>query len=311
MIKPVFPNTFIIGVQKAGTTSLDDWLSQHTEIYCYDSLKDVHLFGVYNKEEIEKKLLQEPASYNNEPVILQSAVNYIFYPFLLECIREYSPVAKLIIILRNPVDRAISAYTYFKKMLREKRPIEEALLYTPEYITEFSKENNDFTYIEHGLYYRQISECLKIFSRDQLLVLDYEELKQPETLSSKIFSFLNIDPSFKPDFSPKNITGEIKNAWLQEKLIQKSSLKKFLVKYLLDFWMPRSKRKLLKKKVFEINTSKSNNAGNDASFEETQAVKESLEQYFIDDIRLLDNLLNTDFFGKWFAKRWQSVKFDQ
>ena len=58
-MKPVYPNSFIIGVQKAGTTTLDDWLSQHPQIYCYDSLKDVHLFGLLEKDAIEKKLLQE------------------------------------------------------------------------------------------------------------------------------------------------------------------------------------------------------------------------------------------------------------
>src|SRR3954447_16033062 len=128
MKKPHYPNAFIIGVQKGGTTTLDDWLSQHPQIYCYDSLKDVHLFGVLNNDEIEKKLLEEPCEYNIEPVVLQSAVNYIFYPQLLCAIKENCSDAKLIVIIRNPVDRAISAYSYFKKMLREQRPIEEALL---------------------------------------------------------------------------------------------------------------------------------------------------------------------------------------
>ena len=78
MTKPVYPNTFIIGVQKAGTTTLDDWLSQHPQIYCYDALKDVHLFGLLDTADIEKKLLMEPTPYKGQPVVLQSAVNYIF-----------------------------------------------------------------------------------------------------------------------------------------------------------------------------------------------------------------------------------------
>src|SRR5215813_3567944 len=117
--RAVLPNTFIIGVQKAGTTTLDDWLSQHPQVYCYESLKDVLLFVRFKtSEEIEARLKKEPLPYENQPIVLQSAVNYIFYPEFLEKLAQMYPAAKLIIILRNPADRAVSSYYYFKKMLR-------------------------------------------------------------------------------------------------------------------------------------------------------------------------------------------------
>ncbi len=184
MQKAIFPNTFIVGVQKSGTTTLDDWLSQHPEIYGYDTLKDVHLFARFKSfGEIENRLKQEPAAYSGEPVVLQSAVNYIFYPDMLKQIAQHSPGAKLIVILRNPVQRAFSAYYYFKKMLREKRPVHQALMYSPKKDLPFSKDNNDFTYIEHGLYAAQIKSCLQYFSKEQLLILDYEELKTPALIA--------------------------------------------------------------------------------------------------------------------------------
>jgi len=202
----------------------------------------------------------------------------------------------LIVILRHPVNRAISAYTYFKKMMREQRSIEEALLYQPQNDLAFSKMNNDITYIEHGLYYRQIKVCLDYFPKKQLLVLDYDELlTQPENLVKKVFSFLGVDESFKAEFASRNITGEIKNQWLQEKLIKQSKLKKFVVKYFIDFWMPRSKRKTLKKKLFEMNTGKKE------TNENLQKIKEQLAQYFIEDAKKLDELLGTTFSEKWFA----------
>jgi hypothetical protein len=298
MKNPHYPNTFIIGVQKAGTTTLDNWLSQHPQIYCYNSLKDVHLFGVLYKDEIENKLLQESVEYSGEPVVLQSAVNYIFYPQLLCAIKENCPDAKLIVVLRNPVDRAISAYYYFKKMLRERRSMQEALLYQPQYGLAFSKINNDLTYIEHGLYYRQIKNCIHHFSKEQLLVLDHDELaKQPEIIIKKVFSFLRIDESFKPDLDLKNITGEIKNEWLQEQLIRQSGLKKFIVKYFINFWMPRSKRKMLKKKIVELNTGEKNKK----ETKELQKIKEQLSKYFVEDAKQLDELLDTTFSEKWFT----------
>ncbi len=304
MTKPVYPDSFIIGVQKAGTTTLDDWLSQHPQVYCYDSLKDVQLFGVLDAETIEKKLLQEPSMYNGERVVLQSAVNYIFYPELLKAIKEQNAAAKLIVIIRNPVDRAVSAYSYFKKMLREKRKIKEALLYKPAETWTFSKDNNDFTYIEHGWYYRQINACLEYFNKEQLLVVDYDELvKNPAALTKKIFSFLKVDESFVPDFTPKNITGAVKNQWLQQNLIKQNKLKTFIVKYFINPWMPRSKRRLMKQKMFEMNTGDKNVAvAQDKKElpEEIKAIKAALANYFIEDTAKLDKLLGTNFSDNWF-----------
>ena len=258
MSKAVLPNTFIIGIQKAGTTTLDDWMAQHPQIYCYESLKDVMLFFRFkSSEEILQRMEKEPITYEGQPVVLQSAVNYIFYPQFLEKLSQMSPAAKLIVILRNPVDRAISSYSYFTKMLREKRPMQEAVIYAQKEITEFSKDNSDFTYIEHGFYARQIKDCYKYFSRDQLLVLDYDDLAHdPSKLLKQIFSFLGIDENFKPDLTPKNVTGSVKNQYLQESLINRGKFRKWFVDKIVDPIFPVGKRKMLKRKLFELNTGK-------------------------------------------------------
>jgi len=124
-----FPNTFLIGVQKAGTTTLNDWLGQHPQIFCYKSLKDVHLFARFKSHsEIMRRLAQEPALYKGEPIVLQSGVNYVFYPHFLQKIKEYNPSAKLLLILRNPVERAFSAYSYLQKMMREERSFKRSVV---------------------------------------------------------------------------------------------------------------------------------------------------------------------------------------
>jgi hypothetical protein len=304
---PVLPNTFIIGVQKAGTTTLDDWLAQHPQIYCYESLKDIHLFARFKtKEEIIERLKKEPAPYKNQPVILQSAVNYIFYPQLLKAIAGFEPKAKLILILRNPVDRAISSYGYFTKMLRETRPIEEALIYKPGNATEFSKDNSDFTYIEHGFYAKQIKSCLEYFPQEQLLILDYDDLaKNPSSLLHKIFSFLDIDVSFQPDLTPKNVTGTVRNQFLQESIInRRSNARKWVVDNIVDPIFPVAKRKLLKRKLFEMNTGKIKPAQASvptANKETVEKIKKQLAPYFYDDAKELDKMLQTKFYERWFG----------
>ena len=310
MSNAVFPNTFVIGIQKAGTTTLDDWLAQHPQIYCYESLKDVHLFARFKiTEEMYQRLKKEPVHYKDQPVVLQSAVNYIFYPQMLQKIAEYAPQAKLIVILRNPVDRAISSYSYFKKMLRETRPMQEALIYKPatDSAFEFSNDNSDFTYIEHGFYAKQIKTCLAYFSKEQLLVLDYDDLaKNTASLLKDMFSFLEIDNSFQPDLTPKNVTGSVKSQLMQETIIKKqSSFRKWVVDNLIDPIFPVGKRKMLKRKLFELNTGKkkaAQPAQEQESKEMVEQIKQQLKPLFVEDAKELDALLGTNFSAKWFAK---------
>jgi hypothetical protein len=299
-----FPNAFLIGVQKAGTTTLNDWLSQHPEIYCYNSLKDIPLFVKFPQpQQLNKRLLLETPAYAQEPVVLHSAVNYIFYPSLLQQIKEKQPGAKLILIVRNPVARAISSYFYFKKMMRENRDIEEALNYQPKNNFEITRDNNDFTYLEHGFYYEQVRHCLKIFPKEQLLVLDYDDLKnKPLALLKSTFGFLNVDEDFQPNLEAKNVTGELKSKFLQQSIVKKSGLRKWVVNNLVDPWLPVNKRKLIKNRMFEMNTSKQDQpAGTEISEATLQKLKASLRELYLHDAARLDELLGTGFYSKWFG----------
>ena len=307
MSKPVFPNTFIIGIQKAGTTSLDDWLNQHPQIYCYNTLKDVLLFFRFkSRKEMEDRMAKEIPAYNNEPVVLQSAVNYIFYPQYIQQLSENTPGARLIVLLRNPVDRAVSSYFYFTKMLRETRSPEDALLYQPKNSFVPSRDNHDFTYIEHGFYGKQVKSVLDYFKKDQLLVLDYDELvSSPQTLLKKIFSFLHVDENFVTDTTASNVTGNVVNQRLQSTLVSQNKYRKWIVDHLIDSWLPVSKRKALKKKLFELNTSKKTKpvaSSQPITKEQLQPIKAKLKEYYLDDAKQLDSLLGTDFSNKWFSK---------
>jgi hypothetical protein len=299
-----FPNTFLIGVQKAGTTTLNDWLCQHPQIYGYASLKDIPLFVKFpSQEQLNKRLTLETPPYNGQHIVLHSAVNYIFYPSLLQKISNARPDAKLLLILRNPVDRAISSYFYFRKMLREKRDPEPALIYEPRQNFDITRDSNDFTYIEHGFYYEQIKACLQYFSRGQLLIVNYDDLKiKPQQLLNCVFLFLGIDENFQPDLTPKNVTGDVKSHFVQEKILQKNKFRKWIVDHLIDPWLPVNKRKLIKNKIFELNTSKPRQTDATAFDDERlQAVKNKLREFYLHDTAQLDELLGTRFYSRWFG----------
>jgi hypothetical protein len=300
-----FPNTFLIGIQKAGTTTLNDWLSQHPDIYCYNSLKDIPLFVKFPQpQQLNKRLLLETPGYAQQSIVLHSAVNYIFYPSLLKQIAAKQPDAKLVLILRNPVARAISSYFYFKKMLRENRNIEEALIYHPKNNFEITRDNNDFTYIEHGFYFEQVRNCFKEFPKEQLLILDYNDLKdQPGELLKNVFSFLGVDETFQPNLEAKNVTGELKSKLLQQSIVKKSGLRKWVVDKLVDPWLPVNKRKLIKNKMFEMNTAKQQQpvAAMEINEATLQKIRSYLKELYLHDTAQLDELLGTDFYSRWFG----------
>lgn len=251
------PNTFIIGVQKAGTTSLHNWLSQHPDIYAPQEFKDTDYFVNPNRtHEIVKRFNKDYAGYSDEAIILQTYVNYILYSHSLSLIKEFTPQAKVIVVLRKPEDRAISAYKYFIKMGREDRKPKEALIYKPKNELYYSQDNNDFTYLEHGLYGTQLENVFKIFDSKDILILQFEELlESPIKITKKVFKFLGVDSSFSPIFYKKNQTGTIKSQWLQNQLMGSNSLKRAFIKLFVDWWLPSRKRQLVKKRIIEMNTS--------------------------------------------------------
>lgn len=298
------PNTYLVGVQKAGTTTLHDWLVQHPEIFGVSELKDFDFFSPPERSLKSGELLsKEFKAHKGETVVLQSCVNYILYPKSLRGIFNLEPNAKLIVILRNPVSRAFSAYQYFKKLNIEKRSLKEALLYEPKEGLEFSRFNSDFTYIEHGLYYKQLMDCFEIFPREQVLVLDFEDLKkEPENVLNKAYKFLAVSEGFETKLNVKNVTGSVRSSFINN-LLTDSKLLKYPVKLASIFGMTPRKRKMIKQRLMDINTSKLN-VKNAESFEaDRRLISEKLASLFLPDAQKLDQLLGTNFSMRWFSNK--------
>jgi hypothetical protein len=118
-----------------------------------------------------------------------------------------------------------------------------------------------------------------------------------------MFTFLGVDADFMPDLTPKNVTGSVKSQLLQETIIKKQSkFRKWAVDNIIDPVFPVGKRKMLKRKLFELNTGKNQVAKpvQEESKETIAAVKQALAPYFINDAKELDAILGTSFSAKWF-----------
>lgn len=220
---------FLIGAQKAGTTTLYSWLSQHPEIGAPEALKDFHFFS--SPEYFPKGYNWFDKLYKNEPSPrINGAVNYIFQSEVPERVKTYNPEAKFIIILRDPVKRAFSGHQYFKKLNIENLSFSEAIQREKEGKLLGRSEKDDLSYIGHGQYYKQLQHWLQFFNKEKFCILFYEEVfKDPEEHLPKIFKFLNVDPTFKPLFKTKNVSGQVKYKSLNKLIYSERSPLKVLV----------------------------------------------------------------------------------
>lgn len=248
-------NTFIIGAQKAGTTSLYDWLGQHLEIDAPQEIKDYHFFNYEENFNKGTKYLENFYKKNCK-INIHCAVNYMYFGELsAKRIFDYNPDAKIIICLRNPIQRAISAYKYFVRILKESNSFSVALHKEINGELKSFQELSNNTYIEHGFYYDQIQTYLKYFPREQINFVFFEELvdsSKQESLMNDVLRFLNIQTKYNFNFQQLNASGMPKS-----KLLNYIKHKTFIPK-LFKLFMPFSYRRRISKQIEELNISDKN-----------------------------------------------------
>ena len=292
----LLPNTFLIGAQKAATTSLYYWLSQNQEICAPLSVKDYAFFtrpeyynlGISHINDFYKY------DFHNQNVVLQGSVHYIFFEDALKRIYQHQPKANFILSLRHPIKRAISAYRFAKKFNYEFESFERAIKLEQKRLqsTDIRKQS-ECTYLHHGLYYKQISTFLKYFEKEQLHICFYEDIKSdPDRVIKEIFDFLGVDSSFSPELKPMNRTGELKNKTFQKIAFGEHPVRNFIVRKILRKLIPEKTRTSLRWKVIDMNTNSSQ-----ASLKEIdipQNTFDFLTTFFEDDITKLEELLDKD-----------------
>jgi hypothetical protein len=250
----VLPNFLIIGTPKAGTTAVYKYLDRHPEIY-FSSIKEPHFFSFIGEQKPHwgVKTLAEYeqlfAEVKNEKAIGEASTWYLYSQTAAEQIKQHIPHAKLIIMLRNPIDRAYSSWAFRVQCGWESiANFERALAMESDRI-----KNNyewDFHYLQSGFYAEQIGRYLKLFSRNQIHICLYEDFRSnPSAAIHNIFNFLEVDCTFKPDTSVKhNVTYLPKNTLVNSLFSNRSNLKRS-IKALI----PESLRNLVITKIRQNN----------------------------------------------------------
>lgn len=232
------PTFIVIGAAKAGTTSLYRYLAQHPEIFM-PTLKETNFFALEGRKldfrgpgdkEASKHSITDLASYRQLyaggrglKVKGDCSPLYLFAPNAARNIRAHVPHAKLIAMLRHPVDRAYSQFLdqYNRGYLwtvRSHRVTANA------FTDALAKEEHRMAanwwpfwfYKSMGMYHQQLRRYFDVFPRDQIRVYLYEDLvSDPATLLSDLFSFLEVNQTFMPNVREKhNVSGVPKSRML-------------------------------------------------------------------------------------------------
>jgi hypothetical protein len=209
------PNFMIIGMPKAGTTSLYDHLRAHPDVFM-PRLKETRFFGYEGSGTRQKFPIQSLEEYTalfegatGESAIGEATPHYLIYPRAAERIHALLPGARLIASLRNPVDRSYSVY---QMNLRDR----DANRGVPFVAAIRTDPNLQETYAE------KLARYFALFPREQIRVILLEELEaKPEKTVQALFSFLGVDPGYRPDLSKiSNPGGEPKIKLLHDLMNQ-------------------------------------------------------------------------------------------
>lgn len=227
------PNLFLVGAPKCGTTSMHNWLSQHPEIFmsepkeplyfCTDHIREADAYQQkrsyvfkYRDAESYFSLFNEA---DNEKYVGESSTRYLSSLEAPQKIYEHNPKAKIIIMLRDPVDFMYSWHSEqlrqttediddFKKALQmeEKRKKQESM---PSIV----KCPFDIFYREWASFSRQINNYRRYFPDEQIKILLLEEIKQsPENIYTELLKFLQVeDTEFLPSFEIHNPHSSLKS----------------------------------------------------------------------------------------------------
>jgi hypothetical protein len=184
----------IIGAMKSGTTSLRAYLDAHPQAFC---AREIHFFNKFFDRGPDWYRAQF-ADAGGVPAVGEKCPEYLYYADVLERIASALPDAKMIVILRNPIDRAYSHYWHERRGGRERLSFPEAIAAEPERMR--ADPRTPFSYVERGRYLPQLEHLFALYPRERVLVLLFEDLEQkPAETFSRACRFLGIDDSVRPD----------------------------------------------------------------------------------------------------------------
>jgi hypothetical protein len=221
------PDFIVIGAQKSGTSSMFVYLKQHPQIvrpifkepYFFDRhyQRGLHWYGCNFPS--RRAIDQLNDRQGRRHLTFEATATYVFDPHVPARIASDIPTRKFITLLRNPAERAISAYWHARRMGKESRSLMEALdidlkRYEQEKAFEEGRgpkpagEPPRPTYLRRGIYAESVSRWQSVFSPADLLVLQSEAMfANPKSTMARVFAFLGLPQAEGIDYAAQNVGG--------------------------------------------------------------------------------------------------------
>ena len=218
-LRPAF---IIIGAQRAGTTSLYQYLVEHPRVLAARQ-KEVHFFDKNFGLGFEWYRRQFPPAW---PGILaakrrlitgEATPYYLMHPLAAGRVRQTLPNVRLIVLLRHPVDRAYSHYQLEVRLGRETLAFEDAIDREPERLRDeadrirsmpdYTSENlQHYSYLTRGVYVDQLQPWMDFFPKEQLLILKSEDFyANPRATVHQVYEFLGLPRWDQDEYRPLNV----------------------------------------------------------------------------------------------------------
>ena len=248
-MKERWPDFYVVGAPKAGTTSIYNYLSQHPKIFVPEIKEpDYFSFPEVRDTYYNVHIVADPEEYVNLYSEARSgqisgdfSPSYLFSAQSARRIAEKNPGAKILIVLRDPVERAISHYLMDVNSGLNTMSLMES-------ISEKNKINSLFyrEYVEGGRYDEQIARFKQYFPDSQIKVLQFENLKRDvQGFMNEIISFLGIGEKFDFDTSIKHLRHTHYKSSMVKRLVHSSGYGK------LRSLIPSAWRGILKVKLVD------------------------------------------------------------
>ncbi|GAB4377362.1 MAG: sulfotransferase [Salibacteraceae bacterium] len=198
-----YPNLFLVGAPRCGTTTIVKFLEDFKEVFVPSVKEPMYLADELLRSQKIKRLVKVvddgdeyirmyASADPRQAYRVDASTSYLWTPGTAERIKKLSPDAKIIVVVREPVERAFSHYAHYVSRYGEKRSFSQ-------FVSDGIKPNadsHDKHHVESGFYARNLARYHKVFSPDQILLLNYNDLKSdPKAFYQKITRFLGLGDS--------------------------------------------------------------------------------------------------------------------
>ncbi|NEP20331.1 MAG: sulfotransferase [Leptolyngbya sp. SIO4C1] len=287
------PTFLIIGVQKAGTTSIYSYLGQHPQVYL-SRIKETNFFCQEWEQAAPEVLAKRKHPINtiedyrqlfagatDELAIGEASPNCMLYhETAVSRLQRYAPETKLLAILRNPVQRAYSEYLM---NLRDAVGTQRRSL-----IEQLETRADKSHVLLKGKYYQCLKPFIEAFGPDQVSVFLYDDLRRDAiAFMQQVYRSIGVDDTFVPNTSKKAQQARVPKNESLNQLMRTQNPVRSLASAVLKL-VPESTRQLLRQRLIDFNSQSK------AALPLTDEERQRLQAYYRDDILKLQDLIQRD-----------------